>query len=251
MGRRHLILTISTVIFLIIIGSLGIETTTTAQTMTVVPTRVVFLPFVSRAPVQNLVILPNYSTYTVDTFDDLVIVGEIQNNGNIGVTHIRLVTNLFNNSGQLIDTAIAYNFGWIDSPLSPGEKTCFSARFGTFDGWSYIKFESPTSILSTVSPLKNMAIFGDNGIYNPDTGSYKILGFVRNDNSTSVADVDVIATGYNNNNTVVGCRFTSSNNDNLVPGQSSSFEMMFFEWNRDRDYADVASYHLQVDGRLQ
>ncbi|NIW97217.1 MAG: hypothetical protein GWN13_03025, partial [Phycisphaerae bacterium] len=201
------------------------------------------------APCPSAVVLANHSSYiTLDSSPSLIVVGEIQNNGVIGMRDIRLVVNLFNNSGQLIDTTVAYNFRWLDSALGPGDKTCFQAEFSEFDGWSYYEFETPT-YTSIGDPLQNMTVYGDNGTYDPGDGSYRILGFIRNDNDSQVTDVDLIATLYDTVNTTVGCGFTPTNNDDLNPGQSSSFELTFSGYYRD--YADVDSYRLQVDGFLQ
>ena len=94
-----------------------------------------------------------------------------------------------------------------------------------------------------------MTVYNDNGTYNPDDGSYRILGFVRNDNDVRVRYVRPIATLYNASGTVVECSYTYVNSTHLDPGQSSSFELTFSGWYRD--YADVASYRIQVDGNPQ
>lgn len=204
-------------------------------------------------PCPSAVVLANHSSYTtLDFSPSLIVVGEIQNNGLIGIMEPRVVVNLFNDSDQLIDTAIAYThlaqYSWRDSALGAGDKTCFRAEFSEFDGWSYYEFETPTYD-STADPLQNMTVYGDNGTYDPGDGSYRILGFVRNDNEVTVTDVNLIGTLYDAGSTVVGCGTIGANNDNLTPGQSSSFEMTFSGYYRD--YADVNSYRLQIDGISQ
>lgn len=207
----------------------------------------------SVTPCPSAVVLANHSSYTtLDFSPSLIVVGEIQNNGIIGIMEPRIVVNLFDDNNQLIDTAIAYTYlaqySWRDSALGAGDKTCFRAEFGEFDGWSYYEFETPT-YSSTGDPLQNMTVYGDNGTYDSGDGSYRILGFVRNDNEVTVTDVDLIGTLYDAGSTVVGCGTIGANNDNLAPGQSSSFELTFSGYYRD--YADVDSYRLQVDGFLQ
>jgi len=70
---------------------------------------------------------------------------------------------------------------------------------------------------------------------------------VRNDHGTRVDFVSPVGTVYNAAGKVVGCDFTYVNSTDLDPGQSSSFEMTFL----GRDYSDVTSYQLQVDGNPQ
>jgi hypothetical protein len=201
----------------------------------------------------SAVVLSNHSSYTtLDSSPSLIVVGEIQNNGIVGIMEPRIVVNLFDDSDQLIDTAIAYThlarYSWRDSALGAGDKTCFQAEFSEFDGWSYYEFEAPT-YSSTGDALENMTVYGDNGTYDPGDGSYRILGFVRNDNEVTVTDVDLIGTLYDAISNVVGCGTIGANNNNLAPGQSSSFELTFSGYYRD--YADVDLYRLQVEGMPQ
>ena len=200
----------------------------------------------------SAVVLMNQSVYTSSS--TLYVVGEAQNNGDIGIHEPRIVANLFNDGGQLLDTDvtyIGYYYSW-QSALSAGDKSCFLVSFEETADWSYYEFEAPT-YYSTGSPLQNVTVYGDNGTYDPNDGSYRIVGFVRNDNATTVDSVRIIATLYNEpgtmaSGTVVGCTSQSANNSSLSPGQNSSFEITF--WGYIRDYADVESYRIQVDGNL-
>jgi hypothetical protein len=190
------------------------------------------------------VVLPNHSYFT--TSYALYVVGEVQTNGDIGLSGIEVIANLFNGDDQLIDTGTDYV---ALSVLPPGDKTCFRLGFGEWDVWSYYEFEMPTYYSTSDGHLQNMTVHDDNGTYNPDDGSYRILGFVRNDNDFQVTSVQSIFTLYDASGTVVGCDYTYVSSTNLNPGQSSSFEMTFSGYSRD--YADVASYRVQVDGYLQ
>jgi hypothetical protein len=189
-------------------------------------------------------ILTNHS-YHATTFGSLIIVGEVQNIGELSVRGVNVVANLFNNSDQLIDT------GKDTAELSvlpPGEKTCFMIGLSEFEGWSYYEFETPTYYSANDNQLQNLTVYNDNGTYDPDDGSYRILGFVRNDNNIRIEYVQPIATLYDASGTVVGCSYTYVNSTHLNPGQSSSFELTFSAYYGD--YADVASYRIQVDGNF-
>lgn len=189
------------------------------------------------------VVLPNHSS--IATSYALYVVGEVQNDADIGISGTEVIANLFNGDDQLIDTDTSYV---ALNVLRPGDKTCFSLWFSGWAGWSYYGFETPTYSSITDNYLQNMTVHGDSGTYNPDDHSYRILGFVRNDNNFRVGYVQPIVTLYDASGTVVGCRDTYVSSTNLDPGQSSSFE---FGFGYDRDYADVASYRIQVDGSPQ
>jgi hypothetical protein len=110
-------------------------------------------------------------------------------------------------------------------------------------GWSYYEFEAPTYDTDG-QPLPNLTVFNDSGSYDPTFNWYKIIGQVRNDEVVLVTYVSPVGTIYTSSGTVVGCDFTYVNSTDLNPGQTSSFEMTFYT----RDYSDVTSYRLQVDG---
>jgi hypothetical protein len=177
----------------------------------------------------------------------LHVVGEIQNNGEIGLRRAAAIANLFAGNDQLIDTGASE----VElDVLSPGEKTCFSLSFrDDWSGWSYYEFETPTYYSTSNERLENMAVHGDHGTYDPGDDSYSILGFIRNDNDFQVESVQPIVTLYDASGTVVGCSYTYVSSTDLDPGQSSSFEMRFSGYYRD--YADVATYRVQVNGYVQ
>ena len=101
----------------------------------------------------------------------MYVVGEVQNSGDIGLSGIEVIANLFNGDDQLIDTDIDYVA--LDV-LRPGDKTCFSLWFSEWDGWSYYEFETPTYSSITGDYLQNMTVHGDSGTYNPDDHSYTL-----------------------------------------------------------------------------
>ena len=95
--------------------------------------------------------------------------------------------------------------------------------------------------------MPNLTVLNDSGSYDPTFGWYEIIGQVRNDHGTRVEYVSPVGTLYNVSGIVIGCDFTYVNATHLDPNQTSSFKMTFV----GRDYADVASYRLQVDGNPQ
>lgn len=192
------------------------------------------------APVE---VLSNHSHYVTD-YGSMWIVGEVQNNTADYLRFVKITANIFNSSGQLLDTG--YSYINLDN-LPPGDKTCFDILVGDEPaGWSYYEFESP-SYQTGGKPLPNLTIINDSGSYNSTYGWYKIIGQVRNDHGSRVEYVSPVGIVYNASGTVVGCGYTYVSATHLDPGQTSSFEMNF----TGRDYADVVSYRLQVDGNPQ
>lgn len=188
----------------------------------------------------GVTILPNHSWY-VDSIDYLHIVGEVYNNTNNILRFVEINVNIFNGSGGLIDTDFTYT---TLENLQPHDKTCFHLFVPLPQDWSYYEFE-PVQYWTDGTAAPKLTIYNHSGSYDSYWGWYEILGMVRNDGNVIYDFVQPIATLYNASNTVIGCDFTYSNTYTLDPGQSSAFEITIL----GRDYSDVASYRLQVDGR--
>lgn len=225
-------------------------TPTSTPTPTVTPTRTPTgtptpSPTPTRTPTptptalpQGVYILQNYSHYTSGT--TLYIVGEVQNNTSSYAYLVKVPVNLFNSSGQLVDTD--YTYTMLDLPA--GKKSCF--RLSIYNppaDWAYFRFESPTYYSSANEPWPNLTLYNHHGTLLPD-GSYKILGYVRNDESHRLEGVEIEGALYNATGIIVGCGLTWPSSDKLDPGQTSSFELNYYY----RNYSDVSSYRLQADG---
>jgi hypothetical protein len=215
-------------------------TRTPTATRTQTPTRT---PTVTPTPTPSEVyILPNHSHY-VDSYNWLHVVGEVSNETTANLRFVSITANFFNNNGQLVD--IEYTYTYLDN-VPAGAKTCFHILVTQPADWAYYEFEPP-SYWTDGQPLPNLTVLNDSGSYVPAYGWYRILGQVRNDHGTRVEYVSPVGTVYNASGTVLGCDFTFVSSTNLDPGQKSSFEITF----SGRDYADVTSYRLQVDGNPQ
>ena len=212
-------------------------TPTPVSTNTPVPTNTP-TPMPTSIPA-GVYILPNHSHY-VNSIDYLHIVGEVHNNTSNHLRFVKVVANVFNNNGQLLETDFSYIY--LDS-LPAGEKTCFDLLMQEPANWAYYEFETP-SYWTDGEELPNLAIFNHSGSYNSTFGWYEIIGLVRNDHGSRIEYVSPIGTLYNADEIVIGCDFTFVNSTHLDPDQTSSFEIT----STGRDYSDVASYRLQADG---
>ena len=192
----------------------------------------------------GVTIRPNYSWY-IDSIDILHIVGEVMNKTSANLRFVEITANLFNSSGTFLGSDFTYTTLF---NLPAWQKTCFDISFypETPSGWTSFTFE-PVSYWTDGDPQPNLTAYNHSGSYNANYGWYEIIGLVRNDSAVTYDYVQPVATLYNSAGTVVGCDFTYTNTDTLIPGQSSSFEMTF----TGRDYGDATNYNLQVGGSIQ
>lgn len=191
---------------------------------------------------RGVYVLPNHSYYQT-SWGFLHIVGEVMNNTGDHLFFVKISANLFSGNGQLLDTDYAYTYLF---SLPAWQKTCFDIIFiDPPSNWLYYEFE--VSYWTGGNPLPNLTVLNDSGSYDPQNGYYRIIGQVRNDHGARVEYVKPVGTLYNSSSKVVGCSYTYVNSTHLDPGQISVFEIDYY----GRDYRDVASYRLQVDGSLQ
>ena len=205
------------------------------------PTRA---PSPTATPKPEVVVLPNYWDFT-DKYGYLHVLGEIQNNTNTHIWWPKVFADFFNSSGQLIATD--YDYVFLDD-LPAHEKTCFHIELASPTGWSTYTFEKPAySTWASGHAFPNLTAVGINPMYDSETGYYQLLGQVRNDEIRTVSNVQVNVTLYDISNKVIGCEGTTPNNSTLSPGQLSAFSLGFGY----RDYADVTTYRIQLDGDPQ
>jgi hypothetical protein len=184
-------------------------------------------------------ILPNDSYY-IDSYGSLNVLGEVLNNSNADLSFVKITVNFYNASGQPLDSYYAYTY--LDD-LPAWESTCFQVSVPVPSGWAYYQFEAPT-YYTDGRPFPNLTVLNDSGSYNSTYGWYDITGDVRNNESVTIYSVSPVGTLYDNLGNVVGCDFILVDSTDLTPGAISPFDITFF----GRDYSDVTSYKLQVDG---
>jgi hypothetical protein len=183
----------------------------------------------------------NHSSYT-NSIGSLHIVGEVQNNTNKAIEFVKISANLFNGT-QLVATDFTYTSLNV---VRSHERTCFDVLITNPPAYTSYVFEAPT-YTSTSAPNLALTPIGVSTSID-SSGDYHILGQVRNDMTVQVKFVQEVGTLYNAAGTALACDFTYVNSTDLAPGQTSAFDMAFFGRS---SYADVATYHLQLDGQPQ
>jgi hypothetical protein len=217
--------------------------TATATATSVAPTATQTPTATATGAPAGVTILNNHSSY-ISTIGSLHIVGEVFNNSGGPIRFVRITANLFNASQQFVGTGFTY--AHLDHHPN-NEKTCFHVLISSPPAnWTSYQFEAPT-YQATIDNLPNLAVLSPSGSVTPSTGSYHLIGQVRNDNGTTVNYVQPVGTLYSIAGTVVGCSFAYVNSTHLAPGQTSSFDMLF----TGRNYSDVANWRVQVDGDPQ
>jgi hypothetical protein len=194
-------------------------------------------------PPPGVYILPNHYAFVEDVFNwYLYIMGEVVNGTSHTIRSIKISVVVYDDQGRIIETGSAWIFG-LDK-LGPGDKTCFEIQLVEPDNWAYYEFEIP-AYQTASEELPNLLIINDNGLYDPVSGDYTLLGQVRNEHGTTVEAVRVVGTLYNITGSVLGCQWHYVNSTDLAPDQTSAFKLEY----DDRDFADAVSYRLQADGR--
>lgn len=230
-------------VLLLVAGSLTVPATVAQG-----PTYWAYLPLLHvppATPPPPVHVLPNYLTYQT-TWGSLHILGEVENTTADAVGLIEVIADFYDSNHHLVANDYTYLQMMI---LWPGDKSCFELVVSPTPSYASFEFEPPS--YSTYSSLTNrplnLTLVDPSASYSSSTGDYQIIGLVRNDGAVRVELVRVVGTLYNAAGTVVGCDWTYVNNNDLDPGQFSSFTLGFSGLNE----ADMPSWRLQMFGWQQ
>jgi hypothetical protein len=169
------------------------------------------------------------------------VIGEVQNNTTVNVQYVKVIVDFYNGAQLVANTYFYTTLG----TLTPGTKTCFDEFVSIPSNWTNYQFESVSySVGGSAPPV--LTVYNTSGTY-ISSSWYEIIGLVRNDDEVTVKYVKLLGTLYDASGKVIGCNHTYVNSTDLIPGQSSSFTLGF----GGRDYSDVSTWRLQVDGSPQ
>lgn len=171
----------------------------------------------------------------------LQVVGEILNNSKLMVRSLSVAATLFGNAGQVLESS--YAPVQLDQ-LPRGERTCFVLTFEDAAGWNSVEFSTP-AFQTDVDSEPNLAVRKLETDYDPVMGWFTVTGQVRNREDEPAELVQLVGSVYDSEGNVTGCAFAFVGTTNLEGQQKGLFEMVF----TGRDFADVADYKIQVEGR--
>ncbi len=212
---------------------------TATPTPTVTPTPT--LTPVPTTPTPAVAIRPNHFAYQ-DYSDYVHVLGEVQNVSTLYLRFVRVAADVFNRDGKLVGAGYVYT---PQADLPPGGRACFDIMIRDPGAWASYRFEG---VGWSPSPqgLPRLTQSNASSSYDSTLHWYRVLGMVRNDELVTVRFVQPTVTLYNAAGTVVGCAFGYVGSLDLAPGQSSAFDLSL----GGRDYVDVTSYSVTVDGLL-
>lgn len=193
---------------------------------------------------EQVKILPNHTSYVTD-WGSVHIVGEVWNRTAYHMKSVEVTATLYDRFGRYLGSQSAQTY--LDH-LPSGYSTCFDVTFltppGGLDPDHYYYNLQPATYSLKGQPLPALSVHNVDSGYDGRSGTFHIRGEVRNDADGRVECVRPVGTLYNRSGRVIGCEVTTVEGHHLKQGESKPFELLF----DDRDYADGASYWLQVCG---
>ncbi len=197
----------------------------------------------SRSPVQadNGITLLSSSSFT-DSIGAYHVVGEVRNDTGQTIEFVNVVATYTDSAGNFLATADTYTTLEILSAgdVSPFDLLLTNPPAGIVQYSLQMQWESAFD-----TPFQGITLIGTPRVSVDSIGFTHIAGQVRNDGNTAATFVQIIATFYAADGTVVGTDSTFASIDTIQPGQSSPYELIS---QPPRPYTN---YRLQVQAESQ
>jgi hypothetical protein len=150
------------------------------------------------------------------------VVGQLVNNGPGVASDVEVDLNFYNSANQLLGTDFTYA---TVNNLNPGERSPFEDIFTAPAGYNHASITYVTSSPYTSAPNHYFTTTVTNS-YRDSIGDTHIIGTVRNNNTTTAQNVDLVFTFLNGTGRTVATDFTYVNTPSfgLAAGQTASFE---------------------------
>ena len=219
------------------------ETPTPTPTETPIPTSTLTPTPTQTASPTSLpagVIVLSSSAFTPEYSSFLYIVGEVLNNTTTNVEWIEISATLRDSSGNVVGSDSTYSD--IDT-LTPGMKSPFWILASIPPAWS--TYELHVSYDTTSDQPYPLEILNQTSYFD-SYGGFHVTGEVRNQYAVERTFVKAFVTMYDINGKVIGTNYTYTNPDDILPGQTASFEVEVFSWKGEPDQGLLNSYSLQV-----
>mgnify|MGYP001765487739 CR=1 FL=1 len=191
-------------------------------------------------PYRSFAILSKDS-YT-DSTGTFHAIGELQNTGSQAADYVKVVVTLYDSAGKVVGTDFTYTE--IDTVLA-GQKSPFEVL--ELDNSVVSKMHDyelaiADANVTTTAPYRAFTILSQS--HSVDiTGSYHVVGEVRNTGTQSATYVKVVATFYDSAGDVVATDFGYTDPSTLAAGQTAPFEIIVLSQTQS---AKISTYELQV-----
>lgn len=188
-------------------------------------------------PSQDPISIRSMTGY-LDYTGDYYLAGEVINNGTQNVEQVEILGNFYDADGQLIKTDSIRAMLDVIEPgaTSPFEFFFFATVDGSvYEGIDSYKADITDFVFTDVSPL-TLEIVRHEGSGSAAADRHEIRGEIRNPHEFSVEFPMVYATYYDEDGIVIGAPSGSVDLLDLEPGQSSTFNIVFFDPPRDIDH---------------
>lgn len=176
------------------------------------------------ANASGVVIIDNHSSF-ISLSGALHVVGEVNNTGETNVKEIVINVTYFDIDDQAIASSSS---SVLQDILLPGMKAPFDA---VLTGSSVVqqvdRYELEASFSETDIVLNRTLVVQSHNFTSTITGSFHIVGEVKNNGTEISTATNAIATCYNSSGTVVAAK--QSRLFNLNPGETESFDIIIDE----------------------
>lgn len=178
------------------------------------------------------------ATYHPSILGDLVVVGELKNNGE-GIAHqINISVTVYDNEEQVVGVASA---GTLVDVLLPDESSPFKVFVhlqGGAEDFQRLKIQ--WEWYDTVEePYRGLSVINHHGALT-DNGYYKIWGEVENQSDQDVACGEVIASFYNSAGQTIEAVWEQTQPNAIPVGYTTGFELTVYDETIAREVANYA-----------
>jgi len=203
-----------------------------------------FAAFISPVKAAANIVIRNNHTGFIEDGGRYLVVGEVENVGDVTVRGVVMTATLYNSSGEVVATP---SNEIMMSYLLPGRKSPFGVLL-----WDVAKsaLVHHYTLNLTFQPYPEGRPIGleivSSSSYTDHTDLKHVNGTIRNIGSQTATYVYVAATCYNETGYVVDVHYTWTNPMNINPGTTAPFDISFVR--RDRALL-TASWTLVVESQ--
>lgn len=178
------------------------------------------------------------SSIYIDSLGAHHIVGEVQNVGNQAVEYVRISATFYNSSNTVVETAFTYSDLNV---ILPNRKSPFDILLIDESQSSKVDhYELSVSFSTTVSKQQSLQILSHSS-YIDGLGWFHIVGEVENTATGGATFVKVIATCYDESETVINKGFDYTTD--IEGSQKAPFEILIIDNNPEL----ISRYELTVE----